>query len=89
MMEALWITRVGMLSARARRMMSVWVVALRVRLIVLVVLGVTEVCSPEGIAHDEQRYVLLMCVVEDFVTLCFDHVTIGEDEGFTVEYFLG
>lgn len=44
---------------------------------------------PKGISDDEEGDILLVCVVENGVAVGFDHVPIGEEDGFTIKCFLG
>ena len=44
--------------------------------------------GPEGIADDKKGDVEGVCVAEDVLGGCLDHVTIGEDEISAVERFL-
>jgi hypothetical protein len=88
MIEALCMTRVGMPSARARKMMSVCVVAL--------VWGTDQNAwvsdcreySPKRIAHNKEGDVLLVRVAQDLVGLGFDHVAIRDRQLFSIESFL-
>lgn len=42
----------------------------------------------EWVADDKERDVLGIGVFQDLVGLCFDHISIGEDDGLFVERFL-
>jgi hypothetical protein len=83
--------RVGIFNARARRRMSVWVVALRrlsqsvTRVRVRVSLGML---IPEWIAHDEEGDIVFVRIPQDFVAVRFDHIPIGKDQTFAVECLL-
>ncbi len=43
---------------------------------------------PERVSDDEQSYILLVCVPEDFIAFCFDHVTIRKNQILAIEGFL-
>ena len=78
-------TRVGILSDRARIIMSVCVVALPA---VSYYRGGGANGVPKGIADDEQRDVFRVCVSQDLIALSLDHVSVSKDEFFPIERFL-
>lgn len=45
--------------------------------------------SPKWITNDEQGHILLVCIVEDLITLSLNHVAICDDDRFFIERFLG
>ena len=63
MMEALWTMRTGMRLARARRMMSIWVVALSSASTGERGEEKTDPDVPKGVSDDEEGDVLRVCVV--------------------------
>lgn len=67
-------------------MMSVWVVALENKL--LRAHTRPGDVLPKWIANHEKRHVFVRCIIENFVTLCFHHVTVGEDQLFAVKGLL-
>ena len=91
MIDALCTMRVGMPSARARRTMSVCVVALWQRCGFQILVSETneaKLHEPIRIADDEKGNIFLIRIAQDLVALRLNHVAIGDDQLLSVELFL-
>lgn len=58
------------------------------QILVHISISLMETHAPKWVADNEKGDILVVRISQDFIALCFDHVTIRKDQVFSVISFL-